>query len=71
MKRFGVFAWNDCGVYRPAAAVKTFKLEHAARRHADKLNNAITDYPINRRFVVRSFHVAENEQPAIAGSLAW
>lgn len=37
-KLHGVFAWEPENMYRAASAVKVYKLEHAARRHADKLN---------------------------------
>lgn len=56
-KRFGVFKWQGQGAYRPEDAMKSYKSESAARKYADKLNEAITNYPVNRGYVVRTYNL--------------
>jgi hypothetical protein len=70
-KRFGVYAWNDCGCYPTDGAVRVFKLEHAAKREAEKLTTAVRmadewNAANHRGYVVRSFSVGEDNKPTMA-----
>ncbi len=70
--RYGIFPWNDCGCYRPAEAMKVYKLRHAADREANRLTEAgyKADF-YSRGFVVRQFIVNDQEQPSGVVLLAY
>jgi hypothetical protein len=41
---YGVFVWKADGIYKQADALKVYKTEKGAEKHADKLND---DNPVH------------------------